>query len=425
MHVDQKLKMTGLAWYGWLLVVLMALSSLSSKALGAAWLVLVLVGLHRLLASYRFWPSASRVPSWPLIWLGACAVALALKSAATIYWQDPWPERHGEIRMLFGALAVWGWCHFLPPEPGQFKKLCVWLSHALTLTALLGLCWVLYFDRTKVTTHPIPWAGIMAVFSCWLLAMGLNRLFSQKERMLWLAGSFIAMLAVLASQSRGAFVLVPWWGMVAGWVAWRSFRRGSTVAVPALRRMGIAAGLLVLVLTVLAFTPVLERPRTAIMHAIEETQRSRQNAANESNSSFGARLYMWQRSVEALQQNPWSGYGHDGRKALIKQWADDAESTTIRELGHVHNEYLHQWIDHGVLGLTSVLAYVLGLLAVTVQFFRSGHATAGLALAGTWVMYVVGNLSNVNFAHNYYTAGLSLMTSLIMVLMTRLESSES
>jgi dipeptide/tripeptide permease len=72
-----------------------------------------------------------------------------------------------------------------------------------------------------------------------------------------------------------------------------------------------------------------------------------------------------------------------------------------------------------LLGLTSQAALLLGLLYVILQLRQSGAGTAALALGGMWIMYAVGNLSNVNFAHNYYTAGLSLMTGLVIALLSK------
>ena len=73
----------------------------------------------------------------------------------------------------------------------------------------------------------------------------------------------------------------------------------------------------------------------------------------------------------------------------------------------------------GLPGLASQLAYVIGLLTLVVCLHRSGQTTASLALGGMWVMFSTGSLSNVNFIHNYYTTGLSLMSSLGMVLLAR------
>lgn len=406
-----------LPWHGWLMVGLLVLASLTSKALGAAWALFTLMGLWQLRQSH---PQNKRepFPAFLRIWVLAALAGFTAKALATLYWHDPWSERHGEIRMLLGALAAYGAYGFWRARIAQRQLLIVRISHALSLTALLGLAWVVWKGRGGVPSHPIPWAGIMAMFSCWLLAVGLDDAFSPAQRRLWLTGSGLAVLAVLASQSRGAFVVVLWWLAILGWQAWRGLKPSSH-RQGRLRRLAWATAAAASLLTALSFTPVLERPRLSLQAAVSEAQHALRSPAEGSNSSVGARLYMWQRSLQAIAQEPWLGHGHDGRKQLIQQWAQEAQSDEVHRLGHVHNEYLHQLIDHGLLGLISQASILLGLLYVVLQQRITGSGTASLALGGMWIVYAVGSLSNVNFAHNYYTAGLSLMTGLTMGLLSK------
>lgn len=405
-----------LPWHGWLLVGLLLFASLFSTALGAAWALFVVTGLWQLRLA-RSDQKCHLFPSFLRYWVIATAIGFATKGIATVYWHDPWAERHGEIRMLLGALAACGVYGYWRDKTAQRHTFIVWISHALGLSALLGLVWVVWQGRSNVTTHPIAWAGIMAMFACWLVAVGLDHGYSRTQRRWWLLGSALAVLAVLASQSRGAFVVVVWWVGVVGWQAWRAWRYAPHKPQN-IRRLSMTSAALMLLLVALSYTPVLERPRLSLQDAISEAQQSLRNPAGGSNTSVGARLYMWQRSLQAIAQAPWLGHGHDGRKQLIQQWAEDAQSGEIRRLGHVHNEYLHQLVDHGLLGLISQAAFLGGLLVAAWQMWRSGAGTAALGLGGMWAVYAVGSLSNVNFAHNYYTAGLSLMTCLVISLLS-------
>ena len=77
-----------------------------------------------------------------------------------------------------------------------------------------------------------------------------------------------------------------------------------------------------------------------------------------------------------------------------------------------HNEYLHQWIDHGLWGLSSQLFYLLGLVLLAWRLHRNNLGMAALAVGGMAFVHMTSSLTNVNFAHNYYTASLSLFVSL-------------
>jgi O-antigen ligase len=404
------------SWHRGLLAGLLVLAALSTKALGAAWALFAVVGLWQLSHTFRH-PKISPHPSFTSIWVKAVLFGFVVKAVAMMYWQDPWPARHGEIRMLLGALAAYGAYGYWRARSAQRQTLIIWISHALSLTALLGLAWVVWQGRWQVTTHPIPWAGVMAMFCCWLMAVGLDEGYAPALRRCWLAGSALAVLAVLASQSRGAFVVAVWWLGVMGWRTWRSLQHFPH-PLGKLRRLSWVMGTVALLCSALSYTPVLERPLHSLQVAAAEAAHALQAPEEGSNSSVGARLYMWQRSLPAIAQAPWLGHGHAGRKQLIRQWAEDAQSEEIRGLDHVHNEYLHQLLDHGVLGLLSQAAIVFGLLWVVRQLRQTGAGTAALALGGILTVYAVGSLSNVNFAHNYYTGGLSLMTGLVIGLLS-------
>jgi len=84
------------------LLMLLAISSLSTKAMGAAWVLFTITGLWGLWRT-RQSVSASTTPNaapWIKTWLIVTAVAMALKTVPTLYWADPWAERQGEIRLL-------------------------------------------------------------------------------------------------------------------------------------------------------------------------------------------------------------------------------------------------------------------------------------------------------------------------------------
>jgi O-antigen ligase len=168
----------------------------------------------------------------------------------------------------------------------------------------------------------------------------------------------------------------------------------------------------VLGFAILSQTPIFQRPVQSAQDALSEMRVSYQSTAAGANSSVGARLYMWQNSLIAIQDSPWIGHGHDTRKKLLLQWAQAAQSDEVKRLGHVHNEYLHQWIDHGLWGLSSQLLYLAGLLYISWRMHQKGHRMAALSLAGVAFIHLTSSLTNVNFAHNYYTSSLSFFVGL-------------
>ena len=395
----------------WILLsaLTLAVSSLNSKAMGLAWLSLVVAGgWVAMTRRHRLAPSDA-LP-WANLWLMVATLSLGLKAVGVFYWSDPWDERHGELRLFIGALAVYALLRFKALD----RSTLMLLAHSLTFSTAAGLVWVLVYGRWDVATHPIPWAGAMAMVSALLLALWLKSDFSLSQRRIWLAGGLLALMAVLASQSRGAFGIVLWWVAVGLHHAWRHWTDKpsapkQTRAKP--RHLAWIAAVLI-GLVALSQTPVLERPAQSLHDAANEIRVSSQSTTEGTNSSVGARLYMWQNSLTAIEASPWVGHGREGRIALLREWADAAQSDVVKQLGHVHNEYLNQMVDHGLWGLSSQLVVLVGLLFISWQLLRHRCTVAAFSLAGMVLVHMTASMSNVNFAHNYYTAAFSMLVGL-------------
>ncbi len=87
-------------FFGLVLALPLALSSLNSKAMGLAWLLLVLAGAWAAV-QHRSGDNASDNLTWLKTWCLVATVALLIKSALVVHWTDPWGERHGELRLFF------------------------------------------------------------------------------------------------------------------------------------------------------------------------------------------------------------------------------------------------------------------------------------------------------------------------------------
>lgn len=399
------------------LALLLASSSLNSKAMGMAWLLFVLTGAWAALRNPGQ-PNASSVHPWAKTWLFTTALALLIKSIAVFYWNDPWSERHGELRMFIGALALYG---FAGSKDMKRNTLSM-IAYSLTISSAIGLLWVIFYGRHAVPTHPIPWAGSMAMVSALLLALSFHLDFSLLHRRLWLFGGTLAVLAVLSSQSRGAYSITIWWLVVVFYHLWRrqkSLETPSSFRPSSSGQWSLLAAVLIGV-TALSQTPVFERPAKSLQDAFSEIRASSESTTDGANSSVGARLYMWQESLLVIEKSPWIGHGHDARKQLLLEWAEAAQSSEVKRLGHVHNEYLHQLIDHGLWGLGSQILYLAGLVIVSWQLLQKKHHIAALSVAGMAFIHMTTSMTNVNFAHNYYTASLSLFVGLSLCI-TRLE----
>jgi O-antigen ligase len=398
------------------LLAALALSSLNAKAIGLAWVLLILAGLWEWIQNHKgLRPNTSE--TWLKAWLWITLAALLSKTIPMVYWADPWDERHGELRLFLGALALCALARWKSLTRDTLSN----IAYALSISSAVGLIWVLLYGRANLSTHPIPWAGCMAMTSALLLALSLKTDFELKHRRIWFTGGLLSLMAVLSSESRGAFGIVIWWLAVCGHHT--VTRKNDAEQAPptsrqALKRWILIMSAVLMGLALLSQSPVLKRPLESIHQAANEISVSQQSVEKGANSSVGARIYLWQQSWIAIQDSPWIGYGHDGRKAKLAQWAEWSGSTTIKNLGHVHNEYLHQLIDHGLPGLLSQLCYIFGLIWLSWRLHKRHQTAPAVAIAGICFVHMSASMSNVNFAHNQYTTSLSVLVSISLWLST-------
>ncbi len=348
------------------------------------------------------------------IWLITTAVALLLKTVPMLYWGDPWGERHAEFRLFLGALGLYGLCR-LPLRRWRSAYLnsasFAMVGSALAVSCALALWLVLVKGSDAAPTNRIPWACALAISSCTLLALS-QVTADLRLRYVWVAASFAGLLAVMTSDTRGAYGIALAWPALAIYF----FRIKPAATVPRSRiKHALLAAAALLVITVLIPTVFIQKPLQRIQLAWVETSSS--SSAEGANTSVGARLHMWQQSLEAIKESPWIGHGREGRMARIRQWGAEANSSTIKGLGHLHNEYLQTLMDHGLWGLSSFLSYILGMLLITRKLAASDnvrHKALAAGMASVAFLLVSSSLSNMNFAHNYYPTVLSLAVTLLV-----------
>jgi O-antigen ligase len=101
----------------------------------------------------------------------------------------------------------------------------------------------------------------------------------------------------------------------------------------------------------------------------------------------------------------------------MRQWAEEASSPVVKSLGHLHNEYLQTLLDHGLWGLASLLSYSLGLVFMVRKLRAIGDIqdkSLAAGLASVLFLHMSAELTNMNFAHNYYPTILSLAVTLLV-----------
>lgn len=401
---------TRLSMWFYLLLLLIALGPVNSKFLGLAWILFV---------SRELW-TAFKTRNTPIdtkggvlpavsVWLKSCIFALILASICAFIWGEPIDTLNAYLRILFPAVAA----IFLVRRGEQHQRVRLFLLHAITLACVVAFAWIIFLStqgssaRNSLTTNAIPWAVAVSFYICLLLPAA----FSTSERIhrwFWFFGIICGLAAIVISQTRGAFLIIPWCSLVYAWYWYRRCTLQGSFFNALLRLIGAIA----VVLICSWYVPGDILRIHQVVHDIKEVQTSENY-----NTSTGARLYLWGLAWQGIQQSPWIGIGSAERLQRIKHAGESgseeefAKLRAVHELSHVHNQYLNSALDGGIIGLAAFLTLLIGL-ATSIFRLSSVDSIAAWQLGGVLFMHATSSVTNVNFLHNYYVVALSLAVAM-------------
>lgn len=380
-----------------------ALSPTNTKIAGVTWLLVCLAGLAVFFR--RPVVENATVPA-SKVWLIACVLAAVLAIAMTLVWPNGPDTLHAEFRLLLGAAATH---QIVRRTHGDASwKRVVLPAVAMACVAAVSKVAATH-DRLFLPSNALPWAISVTFFLCVLVPPFLGGVFPATQRK-WYGGAVICALgAILMSQSRGAFVVLIW----LLWLAATSWQQGHPGFQ--LRKVAFWGALAAALLASSAWLP--SDPLRLGM-GWKELVNAEQKG--DYNTSLGARIYLWSLAWHSIQESPWVGVGGRERLRRIKAVGDELSETqraqlaVVRNVGHVHNQYLHAAMDGGLIGLASTLAVLAGLGASAWRL-RRFDPVASRQMQGVLFMHATAGLTNVNMAHNYYAIMLSLAVAVILI----------
>lgn len=346
------------------------------------------------------------------IWLFACLAATAVRIIPHAFWQDDWDRRHAEIRLVLGAMATVAlvkWPPFYRLMGHQKRS----LGDALALACAIGMGVTAIYGR-ETPLHAIAWAVSLSFLVCLLAPMVLEPHISSTRRMLWALAVLMGCMGVVLSQSRGVYGLLIWIALACYVAASnRTLLQMSTFSLRTWLALGLVFGSFIWMLSAQPawLTAVFQR----LAEVWIEASMSQSNPSEAANTSVGSRLFLWSRALDAIEAQPWFGYGKENSIAMIKQWGLEINSEQVQKLGHLHHEFLDAWVSHGLMGIISLLVLATGM-GLVVRKLWVPHPLAAQGILGILFMHLTAGLSNTNMVHNYYGAMLSLSISLALVM---------
>ncbi len=352
------------------------------------------------------------------IWLFACLAATVLRIIPHAFWQDDWGRRHAEARLVLGAMATVALVKWPPFYRLTQKQLCQ-LGYVLSFACWMGLGVTAVYGR-ETPVHAIAWAVSLSFLVCLLAPMTLNSKVNLNHRRFWALSVLMGCLGVFLSQSRGVYGLLIWLSVTI-------YVAASNRTLLKLSNYRLSNWLLILVGFASLFWMLSAQPEwlRAVFHRLSEgwveVSLAQINPSEAANTSVGSRLFLWGKALDAIELQPWMGYGKENSTVMIKQWGLEINSLQIQRLGHLHHEFLDAWVSHGLMGIISLLVLATGM-GLVVRKLWVPHPITAQGILGILFMHLSAGLSNTNMVHNYYGAILSLSISLALVMAASEES---
>ncbi len=362
----------------------------------------------------RPWPPPDALDRIARLWVVATTLGLTCWIVSAALWDELYPQYSAEInaglRLITGALAAYWLTRVVRLSRSEMGSHAI--TFAVSIASLVALLVALLANnREQLPSHAIAWAAAIGLMIVLLVARAADSTQSAPSRAVAALGVLFGALAILGSQSRGVYPVIAWCVAVL-LVSWyrRSINRGRVLIASALSGLAIVIG------RAIAIAHPSDPLR--LQEAISSVQQVRD--AQQYNTPTGARIYLFTLAWQTFKESPWIGVGAQNRLALIhgsglgESEVRAASLWHVRDMGHVHNAYLHHAMDGGVISLLGFLL-PLGMLALMAVRLRAQHPASALQIWGILFIHALTNLTSVNLAHNYYALMLVISVALVLV----------
>ena len=362
--------------------------------------------------------------------VGATVLALSAVVFVRQWWGRPWDRRAVALGSLLAVMAVlWamsfdGWS--LKPRGDQMYKYLLAIAGLGFLQAFapkvrplgwgmlagaLGAGLVAVYQmgwgqalRANGFTNAIQFSGLALILAlgCSFGVMLLWRSLAAWQRVLGLVCSLSGLLAVVLSDTRGSWIVLPVVLLVAAVQLWRCGLRQPV-------GLGLVAAVIgVGGLVMFKGQEMALRYETAV-HEATQYQDEKQGSGQ---TSVGQRLAHWKLAWHMGLEKPLTGWGLRGYIAEKERRVAQGEvSNSVLQYDHAHNELLDMFAKRGLVGVALLLTfYAVPLVIFWPTRKRMAQCPGGpmdrqilfLRLLGVTVplCYIGFGVTQVFFAHN-------------------------
>lgn len=366
-------------------------------------LLFIAAGLWRRHASSAMSALPGEIKANPLFipWL----IYLAAGALAAAFGINPARSFAALGSDLLTVVSFFGLALFLEPEQRD-TALKIYLA-AIAAAALYGIFQALggltqgLNVRAHMTSHPVRFGEIMAIG----LGLAVSRLsfpadLSPGGGKTLSAAALMIIAAIVLSQTRGAYI-----GTALLFAAIIAIKRPPKRVILPLIAAAAALGL-----GLSAMNPVIRYKMGSIFKGARSAIDTTVKAPDQ---PIGTRLVLWKTGFKMIKDRPLLGAGPGSVKKLFPLYCPEPYPENII-WGSLHNLYIHQTAERGVVGLAALLILFISMFRTSLRSFLaapSSNTIWALAIMAPWFSM---NMTEITFQHVHtsYAVLLSLAVSL-------------
>ena len=306
---------------------------------------------------------------------------------------------------ILTVVTFFGLCLFMKPgaRDNALKAYLFTIAAAAVIgvyQALGGLASGLDI-RAHAYAHPVRFGEIMVIgLTLALSLLSYPEMLSSRTKKLLFAVVLLIVSAVVLSQTRGAYL-----GMALAFASLLAARR------PALRTMlPVIATAALLGLALAMLNPAVRYKLGSISKGVNSAINTDEKTED---TPINIRLELWKTGIRMIKDRPVFGGGPGSVKVLFPDYYPKPYPSDV-VWGSLHNLYIHQTAERGLVGLAALLALFGGMFLVSLRNFRAAPSPFtlwALALMPAWFLM---NMTEITFQHVHtsYAVMLSLAVSI-------------
>ena len=131
-------------------------------------------------------------------------------------------------------------------------------------------------------------------------------------------------------------------------------------------------------------------------------------------NSFGWRLNAWHRSIQAIQESPWSGHGVGSWTKTVKQLEGSFGTITFgtNQINNPHQEFLLWGVELGIGGIVLLLLFMIGILHDARRFETSAARSSASVLTALFIACQFNSTLYDSLIGDYFCITLGLLMAL-------------